>query len=103
MKYLAIITCGMILASPFASACMVSSAKIEGTIVGNDIEDKTCLVKVELKKVTPHKNCPLKLKVGEEITVKTKFSVDDCPDDEGPVKGEVSSGGQGHYTFSGKM
>jgi hypothetical protein len=86
-----------------AEACQTSSAKIKGSISGNEIEKGTCIVKVEVEETTPDKHCPLKLKVGEEISLKTDFSENDCPDDEGPVEGKVTSMGGKHYLFKGKM
>ncbi len=83
-------------------ACQLSSANIKGIIVGASYEKKMCKVKIEISESTPNKFCPLKLKKGAEIDVSVKLSKKNCPLDEGPVVGTVSTPG-GPYIFRGTI
>lgn len=101
-KFLLVLTFAAFTA-PGAFACQVSSAKIKGTIAGNDIKDNVCYIVVELNEVKSPPNCGLRgLKVGAEVKLKTELNERQCPDDEGPVEGSVHSVG-GEYVFSGKL
>jgi len=91
---------GLLSAGTSAFACEVSSAKITGTIGGSRMDNGRCIVTVEIEKATPHRVCPLFLKAGQTIEIATALSNDDCPQDEGPVSGVVSTSGTKILNFS---
>ena len=92
-----------LLAANSAWACQMTSASIKGIIVGAGFENGLCVVTVSVSESQPSAVCPLRLRKNQEIVVAVRLTERQCPQDEGPVQGIVSSGGGGPMRFKGRL
>ena len=110
LKKIFLMTMLMIAASSaYVHACMQGQVSIVGSsedassgagVNDNGICEVTFII---TKIVKQHPACPLRVKVGQEITARTELSEEKCPTDEFTVRGVLSSGGSGAYNFKGTV
>lgn len=70
-----------------AQACQVAEAQVIATVIQSELAGAECETLVELDHVAPHQFCPLKLKVGQRVSMSVQKRGDRCP-----LSGEAISG-----------
>jgi hypothetical protein len=97
-----VISATLLAAAP-AFACQTTSAQVKGLIGGSSFKNGICFVVVFVESVKRPKMCAMNVQIESEIEVETGLSERNCPQDEGPVNGVITSYGSRTVFSSGKI
>ncbi len=76
-----------IVAATSAQACQISEAQVIGTVIQSSLSGSVCETVVDLDLVNQHQICPLRLRVGQRVSIEVQKRGDRCP-----LSGEAISG-----------